>query len=319
MKAVAGAIPTAQGWGYEIKWDGMRAIFVNGPDGGAAHSSQLNDVTPRFPEFGALHATLGPLDVVFDGELVALGPDGLPSFGLLQQRMHIQRPQDVVARQQEVPVVFMVFDVLRVEGTETFPLSLQNRRQLLESLLEAGPSWQVSELHSEGGAELFEVVRLRGMEGIVAKRMASPYRPGRRSPDWVKVKPRLRQEFVVGGWVSGEGNRSGQIGGLLLGYYDGSALRAAGRVGSGLSDQESQRLLGRFARLTRDSSPFVDKLGPAPGRTMHFVEPRVVVEVAFGEWTTDGNLRHPTYVGERHDKAPSQVVREPHPASDPTA
>lgn len=319
MKAVSGALPTAPGWAFEIKWDGMRAIVTNGPDGIAAHSSQLNDITPRFPELSELQGALGPMDVVLDGELVALGPSGLPDFGVLQRRMHVDRAHDVKARRAEVPVVFMVFDLLRMDGTETLTLPLNDRRRLLESLLDAGPSWKVSEQQGDDGAELFEAVRVRGMEGIVAKRLSSPYRPGRRSPDWVKVKSRLRQEFVVGGWVSGAGARDGQIGGLLLGYYDGSGLRFAGRVGSGLSDEESRRLLVQLAQLGRDSSPFVDTIAPVSGRTVRFVLPEIVVEVAFAQWTSNGNLRHPAYLGQRTDKTPSEVVRELDPASGPAA
>ncbi len=319
MKAVSGTLPAAPGWAYEIKWDGMRAIVTNGADGIAAHSSELNDITPRFPELRELHGALGPLDVVLDGELVALGPSGLPDFGLLQRRMHVDRAPDVEARRAEVPVVFMVFDVLRVDGTETFALPLNNRRSVLESLLDPGPSWRVSEQQRDDGTELFEAVRHRGMEGIVAKRLSSLYRPGRRSPDWVKVKSRLRQEFVVGGWVSGAGNRDGQIGGLMLGYYDDSGLHLAGRVGSGLSDEESRRLRVQLAELGRDSSPFADTIAPVSGRTVHFVHPEIVVEVAFAEWTSNGNLRHPAYLGQRTDKPPSEVVREPNPASGPAA
>ena len=206
-------------------------------------------------------------------------------------------------------MVFVVFDLLRVDGTETLPLPFADRRRLLESLVEPGPTWQLSTLHLEGGTELVEAVAERGMEGVIAKRLSSTYRPGTRTAEWVKVKPRRRQEFVVGGWVSGAGERSGTIGALVVGYYDDDGLRHAGRVGSGLTDSEMQALATTFHE--RDRSPFVDPVDRVRGRALHFVEPTVVVEVAFGEWTSDGNLRHPVYLGRRIDIDPLLVRREP--------
>lgn len=313
MKAAADRLPVGEGWAYEIKWDGMRAIVTNGADGVVAHSARGNEITARFPELRELHDRFGDLDLVLDGELVAFGDDGLPSFSLLQQRMHLDRRHDVERRRQQIPVVFVVFDVLRVDGTETLPLPFADRRRLLESLVEPGPTWQLSTLHLEGGGELVEAVSERGMEGVVAKRLSSPYRPGTRSPDWVKVKPRRRQEFVVGAWVSGAEGRTGQISALVVGYYDDTGLRHAGRVGSGLTEAES-RALGVAFRET-DRSPFVDPVDRVRGRSLHFVEPTVVVEVAFGEWTGDGNLRHPVYLGRRIDVDPALVRREPDSAA----
>lgn len=309
MKAVAGPLPVGEGWVYEIKWDGMRAVVVNGPAGIRAYSTRGNEATARFPELQALHDRYGELDLVLDGELVAFDDDGLPSFGLMQQRMHLDRAGDIARRAVEIPVVFVIFDLLRVDGTETLPLPLAQRRHLLEELIEPGPQWRLSALHPDGGPELLEAVTERGVEGVVAKRIDSPYRPGTRSPDWVKVKPRRRQELVVGGWLSGEGSRQGRIGALMVGYHDSTGLRLAGRVGSGLTDSEMGALLAQFEETAE--SPFVDQVPAVRGRTTHFVEPEVVVEVAFGEWTADGVLRHPVYLGRRSDVDPRAVVREP--------
>lgn len=324
MKAVTARLPVSDGWAYEIKWDGMRAIVENGPTGVNARSSRGNDITHRFPELGALHDAFGDLDLVVDGEIVAFNADGLPSFSLLQHRMHLERPLDIERRSIEVPVVFVVFDVLRLDGTETLPLPLSDRRRLLDSLVDGlatgdssqSGSWQLSTLHLDGGPELFEAVRERGMEGVVAKRLSSPYLSGQRSSEWVKVKARRRQEFVVGGWVSGEGNRADRIGGLMVGFYDETGLRAAGRVGSGLSDKANSDLTQALKAIVQPDSPFVDRIDPVGGRTMHYVAPTLVVEVEFGEWTPDGSLRHPVYLGRRADVEPSEVVREPDPAPD---
>lgn len=310
MKAVAGRLPAGDGWSYEIKWDGMRAVTACSPGGVRAHSSRLNDITPRFPELAPLADQFG-VDVVLDGELVAMGDDGLPSFSRLQGRMHLDRPHDIASKAAETPVVYVVFDVLSIDGTETFPLPYDQRRQLLEQLLEAGPSWQLASTHRDDPRALLDAVVERGMEGLVAKRITSTYQPGARSPDWVKIKPRRRQELVVGGLLSGDGGRTGSVAAVLVGYHDDQGLRFAGRVGSGLTDDEGRRLLA----LTRPTaeSPFVDDVPGVRGRTITFVEPDIVAEVAFGEWTPDDNLRHPVYLGRRADVDPTNVPREPDP------
>ena len=311
MKAVADRLPVGDGWAYEIKWDGMRAIASYDDSGVRAHSSRLNDVTARFPELEPIHDVLG-VDVTLDGELVALGDDGLPSFSRLQGRMHLDRPHDIARKAAEIPLVYVIFDVLRIDGQETFPLPYEQRRQLLEQLVEPGPSWQLASVHDEEPHALLDAVVERGMEGLVAKRLSSTYQPGARSADWVKVKPRRRQELVVGGLLSGEGGRAGSVAAVLVGYHDDQGqLRFAGRVGSGLTDDEGRELID-LARPT-STSPFVDDVPGVRGRTITFVEPELVVEVAFGEWTPDDNLRHPVYLGRRADVDPAFVPREPDP------
>ena len=310
MKAVAGRLPVGDGWAYEIKWDGMRAIAAYDDAGVRAHSSRLNDITARFPELELLHDSLA-VDVVLDGELVALGDDGLPSFSRLQGRMHLDRPHDIARKAAEIPLVYVVFDVLGIDGQETFPLPYDQRRQLLQQVVEPGPSWQLASVYHEEPHALLDAVVERGMEGLVAKRRTSTYQPGARSSDWVKVKPRRRQELVVGGLLSGEGGRAGSVAAVLVGYHDDRGLRFAGRVGSGLTDDEGRELID-LARPT-STSPFVDDVAGVRGRTITFVEPEIVVEVAFGEWTPDDNLRHPVYLGRRADVDPTFVPREPDP------
>ncbi len=311
MKAVAGRLPIGDDWVYEIKWDGMRAITAVDGERIRSHSSRLNDITPRFPELDGLAGALA-VDAVLDGELVALGDDGLPSFSRLQGRMHLDRPYDIARKAETIPVVYVLFDVLAVDGTETLSLPYDQRRRLLEQLVEPGTAWQLASVHDDEPEALLQAVVDRGMEGLVAKRTGSTYQPGARSPDWVKVKPRRRQELVVGGLLSGEGGRAGSVGAVLVGHHDATGLRFAGRVGSGLTDPECRALLELTQPAAR--SPFVDAVPSVPGRTITFVEPDLVVEVAFGEWTPDGNLRHPVYLGRRPDVDPAHVPREPDPS-----
>ena len=164
------------------------------------------------------------------------------------------------------------------------------------------------------GAALLEAVAARGLEGLIAKRTESLYEIGRRSSAWRKLKVRRRQEVVIGGWLPGEGNRASTLGALLVGYHDdGGALRYAGRVGTGFTERELSELLATFEPLTRDTTPF-DPPPPTPVvRQARWLEPQLVVEVAFGEWTADGVLRHPSYLGRRLDKDPTDVIREPTP------
>lgn len=309
MKATPGTLPIGPEWCYELKWDGMRAICTIEQGRARATSARDNDITASFPELQQLAATL-PLDVVVDGELVALDR-GHPSFQLLQQRIHVTDPVVVARRARDVPVVYVIFDLLRVGEDESTALPLAQRRALLEELIEPGPTWRLTEVHDGDGQALFDVIVERGLEGIVAKRLDAPYEEGRRSPAWVKVKATMRQEMVVGGWLSGEGSgRSDRIGSLLVGYHDATGLRFAGSVGSGLSEREAARLLERLAPLETEPSPFVDAAPSTRRRRATFVKPRLVVEVAFTAWTEAGHLRHPVFMGERVDIEPEAVGRE---------
>jgi bifunctional non-homologous end joining protein LigD len=315
MKAVSSAeLPLGEGWGYEIKWDGMRLIAFVDPEATPAvrlQSTNLRDVTASFPELAGLAEATCDKPAVLDGEAVAFTDDGRPSFGRLQQRMHLTNPADVALRMAEVPVVYQAFDLLQFDGHDTTTLSYVDRHRLLEEVLEPGPWWKVSTTHVEDGEALYEAATERGLEGLMAKRLESPYEPGKRSPNWRKVKIRPQQEFVVGGWLPGEGNRAGRLGSLLVGYYDDDELRYAGRVGTGFTEAELTRLEGVLAGIAADETPFV----PTPPRDVvrhaRWVRPEIVAEVAFGEWTGDGRLRHPAYLGQRDDKSPRQVVREP--------
>jgi bifunctional non-homologous end joining protein LigD len=296
-----------ENWAFEMKWDGMRVVLVV-EAGQLTLTSRLgNDATSRFPELRALGDALARTDVVLDGEIVALADDGRPSFERLQPRM--QAGSAAVSRRlaSERSVVCMLFDVLWLDGHSTCDLPYRDRRKLLEKLALSGPTWQTPPTTIGDGQVVYDAAEELDMEGVVAKRLDSKYQPGRRSDAWRKVKTHHGQELVVGGWLSGAGRLDGRLGSLLVGYYDDGKLRYAGRVGSGLDERKRSVLEAKLAPLARDASPF-DKTPKLPGP--HWVEPEIVVDVRFQNWTGAGILRAPRYRGLRDDKEPSEVVRE---------
>jgi bifunctional non-homologous end joining protein LigD len=292
-----------------LKWDGIRAIgYV---DGGRIRllSRNGNDVTRRYPELRRLGEALGARDVVLDGEIVAFDESGRPSFELLQRRMHVENDSTIRKLAQEIPVTYVLFDLLWLDGRSTMDLPYSERRDRLAELALNGGSWQTPPNEVGDGAATIEISHRFGLEGVVAKRVDGRYEPGRRSRGWLKVKNQLRQEFVVGGWQPGEKGRTGSIGSLLVGYYDehSGRLHYAGKVGSGLSGPVIAELEQVFAQHARDDSPF--DIGRVP-QGVRFVDPTLVVDVRFTEWTGAANIRHPTFMGLRDDKDPKDVVRE---------
>jgi bifunctional non-homologous end joining protein LigD len=296
-------------YAFEIKWDGVRAIAY--VDGGRARfeGRRGNDITSRYPELRGLGPALGATPAVLDGEIVAFDGER-PSFERLQRRMHVSNERAVRRLMGEVPVVYVLFDLLWFDGHSTISLPYRERRKLLDELGLQGASWQTPAAHEGDGAGLLEASRGLGLEGVVAKLLDSVYEPGRRSRAWLKVKNHCSQEFVIGGWVPGQGMRA-SLGALLIGYYEstepGARLQYAGRVGTGLSGDEIKRLLRLLEPLRRDTSPF----SPPPRvKDAVYVEPELVAEVRFTEWTQTGAVRHPAYLGLREDADPRQVVRE---------
>ena len=289
------------GWTFEFKWDGIRAIALW--DGGRLRfeTRNLRDVTRSWPELDGLGAALGSRPVVLDGEIVALDDRGVPSFQRLQERMHVADRNVAARKAATVPASFLVFDVLHLDGRDLMPLPWSGRRPLLESLGLAGPCWATTPSLPGAGRELLETARSRSMEGVICKRIDSPYVPGTRSKAWRKVKLVASDEFIVGGWMPGEGRRANRIGSLLLGAPDGAGgLDYVGNVGTGFTDAELARLESRLADCRRDASPFTG--GGSPKRGAVFVEPELVVEVEYTERTKEGILRHPSYKGIRIDK-----------------
>jgi len=295
-------------WGYETKWDGARLLsFVDG-DRVRLRSRNDLDVTVSYPELAGLGGALGDRRAVLDGEVVAFGADGLPSFARLQRRMHVGQAAEALRLSGTDPVRLLVFDVLHLDGRDTTALPYLERRELLAGLELDGAAWQCPPHFAGNGALVLRASKELGLEGVVAKRLASSYRPGRRSPDWRKIKNIRMQEVVVVGWQPGNGRRAGTIGSLLLGVPDGSGtLRYAGKVGTGFSEAALSTLLGRLAPLDRPAPPLATPPPRADAPGARWVEPVLVGEVGFGEWTPDGRLRHPVWRGLRPDKSVADV------------
>ncbi len=241
MLATAGQLPNgSEDWAFEIKWDGVRAIlFV---EGGRVHAQSRNDldVTASFPELADLGEFLGMTTCVLDGEIVALGEDGRPSFARLQQRMHVGNQREARRRAAIDPISFVAFDVLYLHGHSLLAATYDERRAQLESLHLSGRTFTTTDSFRDvSGEDILAATVANGLEGVVAKRRSSPYRPGRRSPDWIKVKTFRTQEVVIGGWTDGRGERRGELGALLLGVPDVDGLRYVGKVGTGFSAPRS--------------------------------------------------------------------------------
>jgi bifunctional non-homologous end joining protein LigD len=310
MLARLGELPRDEsGWGFEVKWDGVRAISYVEPGRLRLQSRNLKDITARYPELRGLTEQLGARRAVLDGEVVAFGPDGRPDFGRLQQRMHVTADARVRRLASSVPVVYVMFDLLYLDGHSTMALPYQERRERLESLELRGPAWQVPAYQREDGRALLDATLEMGLEGIVAKRLDCPYEPGRRSTGWVKVKNVQRETLAIGGWLPGEGRRRERIGALLVGERDEQGrLRYAGRVGTGFTEATLEDLARRLAPLERPDSPF--DAGPKPPKGAVFVEPVLEAEVEFREWTRTRTLRAPSFKGLRERREVRQSNRD---------
>jgi bifunctional non-homologous end joining protein LigD len=323
MLAKNGRIPESDSgeWAYEIKWDGIRAFAYADHGRWSMLSRRLEDVTARYPELASIAEALADRAAVLDGEVVALDEDGRPRFQLIQSRMGLTSPAMIQARVRQQPVDYVIFDLLHLDGHCVRDLPYVQRRELLDELGLEGPRWRTPRYRHTGGASLIEAARDQGLEGIVAKRCDSPYRPGRRSGEWIKERVWRTQEFVVGGYIPGEGRRSNRVGSLLVGYYDRRAselgkggsqtLHFAGAVGSGLTEELINQLTRQLGGRERPDSPF-DVGAPTGPKARYAVwcEPELVCEVNWTEWTNEGTLRQPAFKGMRDDKNAREVVRE---------
>jgi bifunctional non-homologous end joining protein LigD len=298
------------GWAVEVKWDGVRAIAYCRPGRLELQTRNLRTVTDQYPEVRRLSRQLGARDAVLDGELVAFDEQGRPSFERLQQRIHQTSESVVRRRMKSHPVTYEIFDLLYLDGRDLTAEPYTRRRELLEGLGLDGESWQTPAYSTGHVGELLAASAERGLEGLVLKRLDSAYAPGKRPGSWLKLKNVGRQEFVIGGWQPGEGRRRDRLGSILLGYFDrdgeGAELRYAGKVGTGFSERELDRLMERLAPLGRDTNPF-GRRGP---RNARYVEPRLVAEIEFRELTAEGMVRHGSFKGLREDKDAREVVLE---------
>jgi bifunctional non-homologous end joining protein LigD len=296
------------GWGFEMKWDGVRAIVYIAEGPMKLLSRNDIDMSISYPELATLGKALGRRSAVLDGEIVSFG-GGRPSFRRLQKRMHVADAAAAEALASSDPVVLLIFDLMYLDGESLLRRPYTERRELLESLGLAGVAWQTPPAFTGGAREAVAVSQEQELEGVIAKRLSSPYTAGRRSSDWIKIKNVRAQEVVIGGWTPGNGRRAGMIGALLLGVNGAEGLRYVGKVGTGFTDAMLRDLAGDLEPLQSTESPF-PTMPRADARNARWVEPRLVGEVAFTEWTDDGRLRHPSWRGLRPDKSPDDVVPE---------
>jgi bifunctional non-homologous end joining protein LigD len=322
MLAKPAPLPDVEGeWGYEIKWDGARALGYAEKGSWRMSSRRGEELTVRYPELAPIAEQIEKRTAILDGEVVALDEQGRPRFQLLQRRIGLASAAAVKARAAEVPVDFIVFDLLHLDGRRVRDLPYERRRELLLELGLEGDRWRTPPHRTEGGADLLEAARRQGLEGIVAKRLDSPYRPGKRTGEWIKARVWQRQEFVIGGWIPGEGKRGGRVGSLLIGYWDKRPEEAsrkepqrlvfAGGVGSGLKEADLDLLTRELKKRERPDSPFDVGAPRGPkAKLARFCEPELVCEVSWTEWTNEGTLRQPAFKGMRDDKDPRDVVRE---------
>jgi bifunctional non-homologous end joining protein LigD len=336
MMAALSKLPSDdENWAYELKWDGVRAIAYCDAGHLRLESRNLRDVTSQYPEARAVAIALGARQVILDGEIVAFNDEGRPDFQALQGRMHLASEAAVRRRVKDTPVTYVIFDVLHLDGRDLRDLPYTARRARLEALELEGPSWQTPTSHVGDGKALLDLTTKQGLEGVVAKRLDSRYLAGRRSSAWRKVKNTRTQDMVIGGWMPGEGRREKTVGALCVGYYaasdpsgayagsdpsgsdptgdsSGLELRYAGRVGTGFTEATLRQLSALLVKLRTDDSPFT---GRQPPKEAIFVEPKLVCEVEFREWTQARTLRAPSFKGLRDDRKPTEIRFEPEETS----
>lgn len=283
MKAALGLLPTDdENWAYEIKWDGYRTLAFVADGRTRWQSSNLLDVTAKYPELTEFSESVNARTAIIDGELVVLDRDGRPNFELMQQHA--------------TQVAFYPFDVLSVDGHDTIALPYEKRREVLAGLVEAGSNWMVPAHRVGDGAELLQATVERGLEGVMAKRLGSPYQPGRRTPNWRKVKNRRQVDVVVGGYRPGSGNRETTFGSLLVGVLEGNELRFAGGVGTGFNQRVLADLTKRLRGLRTETCPF-SKLPPREySRDAIWVRPELRARIEITEFTNEGYVRHSSFI-----------------------
>ncbi|MDQ1367278.1 MAG: bifunctional non-ous end joining protein LigD [Acidimicrobiaceae bacterium] len=308
-----GIPPNPAAYQFEPKLDGQRIIASSEPSGAILTNRRGIDTTGTYPELVGLGAALAPHSAVLDGEVVTFNEKGQTSFQRLQRRMHVAQPTAELLA--EVPVVFVAFDILWFDDEWLIGCPQHERTRILATLGLKGPAWQTAPILNAAPDELVEACRDLGLEGFMAKQLDAPYQPGKRSPAWSKIKCGRRREFVVGGWSTGQGSRQASIGSLALGCYDLTPDEAArrrrpprlfyvGQAGSGLNEEMIRQLSRLFAQIKAPESPFVNP----PKLALDWVQPLLVVEIAYTEVTEAGTLRQPSIKGMRTDVIAGDVT-----------
>jgi bifunctional non-homologous end joining protein LigD len=294
-------VPAGDEWQHEVKWDGMRVLVEVRRGAARLYSRNENDATVSFPELAQPPVD----DALIDGEVVAFA-DGLPSFGALAERMHVSRADRARALAERIPATLLVFDALRVGDRDLMDEPLSTRREVLESMDLNDDRWQTPPTYADGQM-LFDATYQQALEGIVSKRLASRYRPGLRSKDWLKFAHRRRESYVVGGWRL-ETDSQDRLGAVLVGRPGPDGLLYRGRVGSGIAGRKAAVLRELLSGLTRPTTPFVDEVPKLDARGTTWVEPVLVVDVESLGASSQGRIRQPSYVGTRADLSPEDLT-----------
>ena len=297
-------------WAFEPKWDGVRTFAVcDGPP--RLISRNQRDITVAYPELADMHRYVRAKDAIVDGEIVAF-EGGIPSFEKLQSRIHVRDPREIERLRTTIPVAYIAFDLIYIDGRDLTASPYTQRRERLESSLEPTSTLQVSPRHPEHGTQLFEAARAQGLEGIVAKRLDSRYEPGARSKSWLKVKTTFEADVVVAGWNEGGGGRNGRLGSLVCAVFEGGSLRYVGSVGTGFTQASHARMEAELRARPSDEVPFPPQTlkDKRELRQAHWVRPDLVAMVEFRQLTSAGKLRAPAFKGIREDKAPADCTFE---------
>ncbi|HXA49612.1 MAG TPA: DNA ligase D [Candidatus Acidoferrum sp.] len=309
MKAtIADHVPKGEEWLFEIKWDGVRAIAFVEDEEVRLQSRTGIRCERQYPELAVMPHQLAADTAVLDGEIAVLDAKGVSQFHLIQPRISNTDPNSIAHLSRTTPVVYFAFDLLYLNGYDLCNVELGTRKELLEQVLTASPHLRISEAFPNAGEQLLEAARENGLEGVIAKHARSRYET-RRSRDWLKVKITGEQEFVVGGYTAPQGDRE-YFGALVLGVYEDGALRWVGNVGTGFDAKLLAGIYPKLQKLTTQTCPFTER--PKPDRGMTWVKPQLIAQVRFSNWTTEGRLRAPVFLGLRNDVEAEEVKRESH-------
>lgn len=316
MLAKVGKLPKEDTeYAYEIKWDGLRAILYIENGQVKISSRNLKDITAQYPELQKIGHSFNSQTAILDGEIVVLDEENKPSFSLLQHRMGLVSPAEIMEKARNFPVTYMIFDLLDLNGNAFLHSPYVERQKALSALELSGAYWQTPGYKTQNGKTFLEATKRLGLEGIIAKRLTSLYHPGYRTGDWLKIKNQRRQELILAGWTPGKGSRKGTIGAVLTGYFDHPNASAekrnlifAGKVGTGFNRSTLEKLEALFKSLETSVSPYAGKI-PLKEEII-FVKPTLVGEFEFTEWTPNGTMRHPSFKGLRQDKNPDSIIKE---------
>lgn len=310
LATLAGEPFDDENWGFEPKWDGIRAIAIC-DETTKLITRNLKDVTVAYPELHEVHRRLVALDAMVDGEIVAMDA-GVPSFEKLQNRMHVRNPAEIKRLAKEIPVSYFVFDLIYLDGKDLTGEPLEERRRLLEETVVASQTVQLSPVVVGDGTALFEAAKENRLEGIVAKKLSSVYETGKRANTWLKVKTTIDADVIIAGWTEGAGNRAGKLGSLLTAVYDEGRLRFTGMVGTGFAEKTLKAVQEKLEKISANESslPPDDVKRKPELRRAHWVRPELVATVEFRQLTSAGKLRAPSFKGLRDDKDPEECTMD---------